>query len=161
MNSLSNFYINSARDCYEAQEYEQAIGYYENALRGIKNEEDRNVIKLELGVIYKNVEKYELAIETLKLVINSWTAEEELYLLHSTLGFSYLELWDYNNALRHNNLALKYCESDFQKGDTYLNLAQTVYFLENYQDAKPLFEKAKIHESHLDQNQLFYEHLNS
>ena len=158
MESQASYYVELARDCYEVKDYTKAIDYYESALEHQMTTELRNTVSLELGINYSNAERYEKASIILKPLLGKFDDRTSLFLLHSTLGFAYNELRDYTNALSQNKLALELSETDFQMADSYLNLALTHFFLENYPQAKLCFSNAQSKLHNFDKFQLFLLH---
>ena len=123
--------------------YQKALEFFSKAIDIYKRDP---AAFYNRGIANEELENYKEAIEDYK---KSLTMDGLMYTAntHNNIGFSYLQLEDFNNALIHLNRAIniKSDEGSYynNRGNLYINLEEWEKALKDYETAKGKYLRKK------------------
>jgi len=140
------------------KQYEQALKYYDQALKLMKYDKDQAMCLNNIGITYAKIKQYEQAIkyfqDSLSIRIKSLPENhQDIGISYTNLGVIYSSIDQLDKALQYFNLALKYFQrnkSIIFRAILYQNMAKIFQqmnqfnkALQFYQDALNIFEQFK------------------
>ena len=140
--------------------YQKALEFFSKAIDIYKRDA---AAFYNRGIANEELENYKEAIEDYK---KSLTMDGLIYTAntHNNIGFSYLQLEDFDNALIHLNKAISIKSNDGSyynnRGSVYLNQERWEEALKDYQTAKGKYLKKKENINEYFYNDIGYIHFN-
>ena len=140
--------------------YQKALEFFSKAIDIYKRDP---AAFYNRGIANEELENYKEAIEDYK---KSLTMDGLMYTAntHNNIGFSYLQLEDFDNALKHLNKAISIKSDDGSyyknRGNVYLNQEKWEKALKDYETAKGKYLKSKENIDEYFYNDIGYIHFN-
>jgi ribosomal protein S12 methylthiotransferase accessory factor len=129
-----NFFLGFALE--RSDQPEEALSYFQEALRLNPRAVDLSSIYCHIGVCLKDLKKYEQAIEFLDKAKAHNADQKEIY---NTLGFCYFKLKEHHKAIEAFERAI---EIDPGSGIDYANIGSNLRELGFYSEAVKLYQMA-------------------